>query len=124
MNDQTTQAILSRLDALAQKLGVAANALWAIYVRQGIVTGVEDAVFAALAATGSFSLFKFLVPFLVRRHNEADCGDDFGWEMAIVFSCIAGAALAVVFIVFGYDAVAELLNPQFWAIHQIMSDLH
>lgn len=113
--NQLSEELLKRLDMLAQKLGVAADTVFALYVRQahlqgtlglGLLTG------AAICAGVSFTAF-------------------FGaffrdWDGDVAMPLCIGCALAAVILLFigcVQDPITALWNPQLWALQQLLHDL-
>ena len=113
------QEILDRIDALAAKLGVTSDALWAILVRQARVEACVDIV--------AMMLFMCLVIVgwvLYAKKSRA------GWERedwgsftmmgvgqisAIVVLCAASLAAIILLIFEGSSSVKALIAPEFWA---------
>ena len=122
MDDKTLQA----LTTLAAKLGTTAEYLWGVLLRQAPITGaINLALMAAWVATAVFLIR------LVRRKTTTPAktdedrypsaewsgeGADFAWAGAVGFALltalIVGCALSGV--------VGALLNPEYWALKQIL----
>jgi hypothetical protein len=100
-------AIFTRLDAIAAKLGVAAGHIWPVLVRQATVDGVRDLITAGVLGVGAFYLAK-LARYL---NNKEDWLDDF----AIIMSAISALILAGVSIIYLCSSVGELINPEYYA---------
>ena len=120
--DKAIQGVLSRVDALAGKLGIAANQLWSIYVGQARVEAVRDFAFVALGILAVvLGSFGFKVSWFRAKKSNTDTEEFWG------FLCFAAAAVVIggVFLVlsFFYDAVGEWLNPQYWAFKHLTGDL-
>ena len=122
MDDKTLQA----LTALAAKLGTTAEYLWGVLLRQAPITGAIDlAVMAAWVAMAMFLIRlvrrKTTTPAKTDedRYPSAEWSDEgaaFAWAGAVAFALlvalIVGSELSSV--------VAALLNPEYWALKQIL----
>lgn len=122
MDDKTLQA-LTTLDA---KLGTTAEYLWGVLLRQAPITGAID-----LLVMAAWVITAVLLIRLVRRKTEtpveteenkyprAKWGEEGAWfawigavGFALVTALIVGSGLSGV--------VAALLNPEYWALRQIL----
>lgn len=120
--NKISDEMFKRLDALGQKLGVAVTALWGIYVRQGILTGVQDLVIAVIALVIGITCL-FLIRWLTRCAKR----EPTLYEPICFGICLCGVALLASLLMscdYATSAIPELLNPGYWAVHQISSDLH
>jgi hypothetical protein len=107
------EEILSRLDALALKLGVAVEHLWEILVRQGFVEGVCGAIGLLLGSFGvcvSYKLFKKAF------HDDIDDNLAGGCIIAGVIIAI----LAIIFILIGFFDIQYLFNPEYFALNKVL----
>lgn len=122
MDDKTLQA----LTALANKLGTTAEYLWGVLLRQAPITGVINlAVMAAWVAMAVLLLrwvrSKTRVPPKTEdeRYPRAEWDSDgafFAWAGSIAFA-------ALVAVIVGLElsgAIAALVNPEYWALRQIL----
>lgn len=120
--------VLARVDALAAKLGIAADHIYAVYLAQARVEFIRDvaflltsmvlaAVWCAVARTG----IKEDGWFWDTRYN--DPGGPSG-----VFMLMGGVAIACFLTISVITAIVELptlaFNPEFWVMQQIAAALH
>lgn len=127
MNEQLQQQLLQRLDALAQKLGIAATAIWNMYVQQARIDGLECVVFSVLSfvATGILSVIakrRYARPLVAPIKDEfdvvhTDTHDDASWIAVCAFLCLIPAFIC------GCNAIDLLLNPQLVAFQRILEAL-
>ena len=114
MDEKTLQA----LTALANKLGTTAEYLWGVLVRQAPITGAIDLAVMIAWVAGCVLLVRF-----VRRKTGGDkpeWGDEFG--RALAWFGVVGVC-AVVALVVGFEfshAVAAIVNPEYWALRQVL----
>jgi len=112
------EEILTRLDALAEKLGVAAHELFAIYVRQAPLEFV-DVVGSGIILMTTFFVVKSAVKIFATAVEEDKEGKMFG---AGVITAIASVILIVAsFVVIDetQEAVKAVLNPEYYAISHL-----
>lgn len=114
MNDQTIQA----LNVLAAKLGTTAEYLWGVLVRQAPITGALDlAVMAAWLVALIFS---------ARFVHKNTAGDEPRWDdEAARFFAWGGVWLGALFValiggIIIPSAVSAILNPEYWALKQLL----
>jgi hypothetical protein len=111
--------ILKRVDALAEKLGVASGELWKILVQQAhivaIQTGVEIVICGAISIVG----YRWM-----RRGFAAAEEDDWDSFPAVMIGGLlmffGGTLFAIVNLI---DVWTPLLNPQYWALQQILETI-
>ncbi len=123
MDDKTLQA----LTTLAAKLGTTAEYLWGVLLRQAPITGAID---LAMMVAG-VAMAVFLIR-LVRRKTTKPAKTDedrypsavwsneeaafFAWAGAVAFALLTALLI-------GYElpnVVSALLNPEYWALKQIL----
>jgi len=113
--------VLSRLDALAAKLGVAANYLWAVLVRQAYVEAVGALLFLVVVHLATRYALR------IWRH-----GRDKGWhqgeyglpfEMGTAIGMLMLGVCWIVAVVQVVCGVQNVLNPEYFALHQVLDAL-
>jgi hypothetical protein len=117
MNDQLTQQILARLDALAAKLGTTAVYLWGVLLQQAKIEAYTDFFIAGVC----FVLFVgcLLVTKKSIKEIKKDEYDNEGWWIGAISSSIVGVILFGVSIAQTTDGIRILLNPAYWALQHI-----
>lgn len=108
------QELLKRLDALADKLGTTGAYLWQVLVKQGIVTGVQDCLI------GLTWLIFWIVALKLGKHlrESGTENQDAGWVLTIGCN-----GMWIVIGIYLYSGIAELLNPEYFALTQILQTL-
>lgn len=118
MNDTTlTQGLLSRLDAVTAKMGVAANEVWNIWVATswrpavGVAVGFSVALLIALVA-------GFAVRWAVKHGDQ---NDDLVGFLGVA-GCV-GLIVAGIIVIFNVshlpDALTYLAEPRLYALDQL-----
>jgi uncharacterized membrane protein len=104
---------------LAHELGVAAAHVYGVLVRQAIVEGVQDIVLAVILGTVSTVLIKLAV-WMFRKYSD---NYDEGWQIGGVFVVIAAVVAVSLAITSLYLGIGELLNPEYYAIKDVLDAL-
>lgn len=113
MNEQ----IAKGLELLAAKLGVGAEVLWGALVRQAAIDSACSLIIGALTVLGGYFYFKKLLPWAQRNGGDNELG-------SIVATILGGVVLLLfsVALVVSLDViVAGFINPDYWALKQILS---
>jgi hypothetical protein len=101
------------IDSIAQSLGVAAEHVYGILVRQQIADGVTTLIiFGVLLA-----VFGTVVGVSLKKANWSE--DDVYCYVAL----FGGIALAFIFVIGCFEsagAIKQLINPEYYAIKEIM----
>ncbi len=114
MDDKTLQA----LTALANKLGTTAEYLWGVLLKQAPLTGAMSLMM--------MTAWIVVCVLLVRYVRSKTRGTDPEWddEMVRIFSRIGVglvcAVLAMVITLELGNAVNAIVNPEYWALRQIL----
>ena len=143
--EEFTKQILTRLDALASKLGVAASAIWGFYLRQARVDGGMYAIIGSILLLLVIANFGLIVYLLTKKKNYVwgqiviakgkkwinnyENQVEFEYETRtdgnphILWWGAPLLPLSIATSVVVYYAVSALYNPGFYAFQQIISNL-
>ena len=108
---EVSQEVLSRLDSLAERLGVTIEYLWGILVKQGTVQGVYGIVGILAASTCFFLVYK-----LIRSDWEFEGKDWDTKEQLQIAKGVSGLILIIFGVILGLNGY---FNPEFYAFKQI-----
>jgi len=117
MNEATTKLV----EELATKFGTTAEHLWGVLVRQAPISGVCDAIAIVAWIIGLAWALR-----LVKSKTQKPESGYAEWEdeaFAFFAWMVWGITAAVVLIVAGVcfaDIVASIVNPEYWALKQVM----
>lgn len=134
--------LLKRLDLLATKIGVTAQYLWDVLMRQGIVEGwvyVGGGIFLLIAVVVALLGARFLCRSRTREkenrysHDKNDSGtyqETYSWydenESYAVAAWLLGC-VAMGFFIWACQCIfwglLDLANPAFFALHEILKAL-
>ena len=109
---------LEALTALANKLGTTAEYLWAVLVKQAPISGAIDLAMMVAWAVAC----TFLVRFVHRktRGGEPEWEDDMARSAAWLCTGLTCAMAAMVISVELGGAITAIVNPEYWALRQIL----
>ena len=114
--------VLAKLDALAQKLGVTAQYLWAILVRQARIEAIQEIICLVLSCAVVCVAALWLRSIIKRVKSF----DGFMLDLPIVeiMGFVATSVCGMVFLVISLCAVTNLptllFNPEYFALQQIL----
>ncbi len=125
------EEIFKRIDALAVKLGVTAQYLWGVLVKQAGVEAVKDLVWAGFFTVGTAALLYTAYKFLPRtwKRKEGKYGEQdyvYDWDQRDAAGCVGWTALVLGIIcvipalIFAGSAFTPLMNPEYWAFQEVM----
>lgn len=114
MSEELQSQVGRLLAELAEQLGVAVEVVWAALIRQAYVE------FVIWLLGGLLSIA--LVVELVKAHPRLERGEGEPSFQEVVFAIASVIVVAMVVITLGeaYDAITGLLNPEYWALKEII----
>lgn len=116
--------IFKRIDALAAKLGVAANGVWNVLVAQARVEAIKELI--GLGVAGGLGILGIgMLIWAVRKANAASnrCDGDVEtfWGVTAVISGIVALISVIYILCCATSWITPMYNPQYWALQQIMN---
>lgn len=119
-----TQEIMARIDALAAKLGVTSEYVWGILVKQAHVEAYS-LIFAA-AITGLLACvsgFAFRYAWKKLTDPKLSWSDKDTYRPVCAATVVPLVGLTTASLVNAYNAITPLLNPEYWALQQVLEVL-
>jgi len=118
MSDQ----VMEILRVLAEKFGTTTEFLWGILVRQAYVFGITSiVVFAAtslLVFLWNWGVFRYEIP------SDDPKGDTkFGVYMLRLFGVMLAFIWTCMFLSGMHEVSTALINPEYWALRQVLGGL-
>ena len=114
MTPSFEQELLKRLDLLSSKLGVTAEGLWRILIAQARVKIIENCV-----AAGICFCLAVACGFFARWLRKGGISEEAPFDLFAI-SVVATAVFSIVGIYRLFACITPALNPQFWALKQLM----
>ena len=130
--DKIPQELLTRLDALAAKIGTTVGHLWQVLITQARVEAIVAAARVALSLVGVVACCFWLLSMIRRgRSGELTCDHGYHEGEAYASAIVEGVILvavslaSVIMLLVNLAAFPTLLlNPEYWALQQIMGLLN
>lgn len=125
-----TEELLKRLDVLAAKLGVTAQYLWSVLVKQAHIEATACFVYAALWLLVTITFISFGCYFrrVANKGRDRDGEryrhyDSEGWEVASVFAFVLSFLPIWGVIYWLTDGILYRMNPEFYALKYLLEAL-
>jgi xanthine/uracil permease len=118
---ETAIELLKRLDSLAQTLGTTVEHLWRVLVAQARVEGIILLVILAtmiILLTSSIWLARWCWIGHPFWNDDVEIPTIYGG--CFIASCVVGAISALILIIRLTDPLTPLLNPEYWALQELM----
>lgn len=127
MTPEMQKELLARLDALAVKLGVGANAIWEVLLRQAKVVEYTDIFWMVILGICMLSCIGYLY-WVCKKDEEGDPKYHDGYHDDWPSFAILGMAICIIAILIcAYNLSLELFqvtfNPQYYALQQLFNGL-
>ena len=120
VSDQSVQLVVSKLEALANKLGVTAEFIFKVYTKQAYIEAIRDGFITFLLCCATFGL-AYGSYRLVKYAKEDSC-DEWPFMMGGIGGLLSIGGLVWIFCNI-WAILGEALNPQFWALQNIFQSI-
>jgi small-conductance mechanosensitive channel len=120
MNEKVFEKVTQYIDALAAKLGVAAEHVYGVLVRQQVAEGIVDIIVGALV----LAVLIFALMVLIKKVELPRIVDEFDL-LGYVF--VAAILLLIIGLPGSYavseisDGIKHVINPEYYAIREILN---
>jgi hypothetical protein len=117
--------VLDFLDKLGQQITTTSQQVFEIYTKQAYVTGITDLIISAV-------LLIFMIGnivFAYKTYKKLDTTDSLGEKenenlgMGVLLSGVAGVIAFIVFCALLTHGVQALINPQYFAIQDVIQTI-
>lgn len=108
---------------LSDKLGVAAEVLWAALLKQAPIAAASSfmtsTILLSVAAAAIYAAWRFWKN-SINAKNDYD--EQAGWQFACGLACVVSIITVFVFTVTTHpsEVLAGFFNPEYWALKQIL----
>lgn len=110
------QEILTWLNALAAKLGVAAEHIYAVFVAQARIHAIQQMTFVMLTMIAWVYIARNFKAFCAWGKGESN-------EIGFILATVLGALVLGIMSIMAIDSLVTLptpiFNPEFWALQEI-----
>ncbi|MCY9372674.1 hypothetical protein [Bacillus haynesii] len=109
------------IDKLAAKLGVAAEHVYGVLVKQAVANSITDLFCGVIAFAAAIVLGVLIAKIVKRRFNVSE------WDVEWFFLLIIVGILVIFPFVMGVDfstkGIKALINPEYYAIKEILDTI-
>lgn len=113
------ETITKYIDQLAQSLNVASEHVYEALIKQAMVSGITSIVWAVIF--GIATVIVLCVGFMSAKREYDRYGFDHDVFMTILFTLIAASFTVIPFGISVENALTALLNPEYWAIKEVLN---
>lgn len=110
--------ITQLLRDMADELGVRADHLWEVLIKQSFIQGLEYAIIPGVITTLLIPTFIFF--FRKWRQDGSSCN---AWDMPAFLSGLLLLTCIIVWICCIFSAITCFTNPEYWALNEILEKL-
>lgn len=117
------------IDAIAANLGVAAEHVYGALLKQAMVSGLRSVVYILICLAVGYVIIKMFKRIYsdVKEGEDGIFVDSFGISLGGVFAIITGG-VAIIILFFAVmsdisNATTALLNPEYWALKEILDTI-
>lgn len=120
MNDKTSEL----LQQLATKLGTTIEHLWAVLIRQAYISAITDLIQDAIIISVVIVAYRLTVKWLSSKGDTSwdDWLDD---RIPTLIVAVAGWGILGIFLVALFlcfpETLTKFINPEYWALQQVLS---
>lgn len=111
--------VLTRLDAVAAKLGVAADQLWDLWVRTGPLLTWTDVGLTAIVGFMLYRLNRWLAKGYKAENGKGAYGDETPWMIGAILTGVGAVLCGVATVVSIRYAIIVTVEPRLYAIDQL-----
>lgn len=126
MDEQLINKAMDMLSTMAEQLGTTSEYLWSVLVRQGTIGGISRLVLMVLFlvfVVYYLSTLKGSIKLLCEAGDEPKPNEILALVWVIAGGIVSLGALAISVRDYNW-IVSRLLNPEYWALTQIMALLN
>ena len=114
-----SEQIMAIIDTIAQKLGVAAEAVYPMLLKQAEVFAVSYHVTLWVLVLSALLTIATVILYFVSRKNKWDCTP--AWEHMVVLCVIVTMGAAVIAMIDASEYITAMYNPDAWAVKYILN---
>jgi hypothetical protein len=121
--EELVSEMMTRIDVLANKLGVAAEHLWEVMIRQALITGFIEFITFILLTFGLAMFLKLLFKKRLYKHIEIEpTPAGIGVVTMIIVAVIIFIIVATLFCDLD-NTITKIFNPEYWAYQSFLGNI-
>ncbi|UBH21927.1 hypothetical protein LAU42_09130 [Macrococcus armenti] len=113
------ETITKYIDQLAQSLNVASEHVYEALIKQAMVSGIMSVVWAVIF--GIATVIVICVGIMSAKREYDRYGFDHDVFITLIMTLIATSFVVIPFGVAVENALTALLNPEYWAINEVLN---
>lgn len=126
MSEQFLTKAMEYIDALAKSLGVAAEYVYAMLVKQMVISGIVSSIVSvviliALVCWAKFSYKKLVEEKEFNRDRASYFSQEELWHVVFGLTCLVGCAGMIVCLVVLAQSLMQIFNPEYYALKEILN---
>lgn len=125
MKNEVIKQVGDYIDAIASKLGVAAEHVYGILIKQQIVDGAIGVTVGLVLGLTTYFLLKQAIKDGTEDYTKTERGTIINKGMRNEGRCIGltitGSLIGLIALLFFFFNLGQLINPEYYAIKDIMS---
>ena len=106
------------LEQLAIKLEVTVEYLWAVLLKQAMISGLMSAFFLLFIGITGFILYR-----IVKSYDKLNDSGEFLWVIGFPAGVICWSICLLIGLFEVSNMVTAFVNPEFWALDEILGNL-
>ena len=119
MKNEIANKAFEYIDAIAAKMGVAAEHVYGILVRQQLAEGIAYSLLTTLAVI----VFAVAYTKLFKAYRKCDGYGDEAFIYALIFGGILGLVIVITWFFVFPNGIMKIVNPEYYAIKEILNAL-
>lgn len=108
------------LEQLAKAFNTTVDKLYPVLVQQAYVTGIASLLGILIAWSLLATIIIIFKKHGIRKEKHYDGVTD-GTVVLIIITSIVSVATIIITATVGYEALTALLNPEYWALKEVLS---
>lgn len=112
------QQVITRIDALGQKLGVAVDHIWSVLVRQAYAEAAMRTAFFLVAVTAAVFLYKLAHRWWAEGADGND-ESDFVLQVGATLITVATTITLITATVMFIHGIGYVVNPEYFAFERV-----
>ena len=117
------EQVAKLLEQLATKLGTTVEYLWGVLMKQAHVNAIINLSFVGLMLIITITWLAFIPKIIKLDSDDGDYDSPSTRTLTWIFFAITNVISIIVIIACLTTAITELLNPEYWALQEILGQL-
>lgn len=111
------------LTMLASKLGTTVEYLWTVLIKQATISGIQNIILSVVVTIPIIIFGVYLRYFIKNKEKIEDGYNEEFYYVGLVVGTIISVVCVLVFAECINTAMTAFINPEFWALKEILEQL-